>query len=250
MIIKSLPGILVVTLLSFLWLTVARLPADAKQSAIVSPAELPTVDFCEMVKHPAIYFDKTIRITAAYQIGYEGSNLINVRCVGSHDDSIGVGFVRIDDKQVKAVNREVGKIMSGKAGGQPRVTVVGMLQNSSRRDFAWYRYRFDIVRFEDIRDDISERIVSYDGALQAGLTYRAMVKHNSNFGLSFSSPLRVPMHQAINLEWINLESYPVLQRLRKTHQRQIIFRVNKDVVYQMEPRRWNRTLQLEILLVE
>jgi hypothetical protein len=250
MIIKSLPNILLITLLSCLWLNLAKLPADAKQSPAVAQEEIPTVDFCEMVKHPAIYFDKTIRITAAYQIGDEGSNLINVRCVQSHDDSIGAGFVRIDDAQMKAVNRTVEKIMSGKAGVQPRITVVGLLRNSSRHDFAWYRYRFDIVRFEDIRDDISERIVTYEGALQAGLTYRAMVKHESTFGLSFSSPLRIPIHQAIRLEWTNLKSYPVLQRLRERDQQQIVFRVNKDDVQQMEPRRWNRTLQLEILLVE
>ncbi|HEV7680518.1 MAG TPA: hypothetical protein VGO68_00230 [Pyrinomonadaceae bacterium] len=250
MTLKSLPTLLLITLLSFLWLTVARLPAVAKQSPTVAQQEVPTVDFCELVKHPETYFDKTIRITAAYQIGYEGSNLNNVHCVRSHDDSIGAGFVRIDEAQSKTVNRGVEMIMSGKAGEQPRVTVVGMLRNSSRRDFAWYRYRFEIIRFEDIRDDIFERIVSYDSTLQAGLTYRAMVKHDSNFGLSFSSPLRIPSHQAINLEWTNLKEFSALQNLRENAQKQIIFRVNKDEVQQMGPRRWNRTLQLEILLVE
>jgi hypothetical protein len=250
MIMKSLPTMLLVTLLSCLWLTIARLPADAKQIPAGAQEEVPTVDFCEMVKHPATYFDKKIRITAAYQIGYEGSNLINVRCVHSYDDSIGAAFVTIDEEQVNAINRGVDTIMSGKAGAQPRVTVVGILRNSSRHDFASYRYRFDIIRFEDIREDMSERIVSYNGTLQAGLTYRAMVKHDSNFALSFSSPLRVPIHQAINLEWTNLKEFRALELLRGTDQKQIVFCVTKDDVQQMEPRRWNRALQLEILLVE
>ncbi|HYU97286.1 MAG TPA: hypothetical protein VE977_00535 [Pyrinomonadaceae bacterium] len=247
---KSLPNILLITLLSCLWLNLARQPTEAKQSPTAVQEDIPTVDFCELVQHPETYFDKTIRITAAYEIGDEGSNLNNVRCVRSHDDSIGAGFVRIDGEQIKAVNRGIEKIMSGKAGEQPRVTVVGRLRNSSRHDFAWYRYRFDIVRFEDIRDDITERIVGYEGSLEAGLTYRAMVKHDSNFGLTFPSPVRIPIHQAINLEWTNLNSYPVLQLLRKRDQKQVIFRVNKDEALLMEPHRWNRTLQLEILLVE
>lgn len=248
--IKTLPNILLITLLSCLWLNLARRPVDAKQSPSAAPEEIPTVDFCEMIKHPESYFDKTIRITGVYEMGDEGSNLNNVHCVRSHDDSIGVGFIRIDEQQIKTVNRKVNMIMTGKAGVQPRVTVIGMLRNSSRRAFAWYRYRFEIIRFDDIRDDISERSVSYDGTLQVGLTYRAIVKHDSNFGLTFPSPLRIPIHQAINLEWTNLNSYPVLELLQKRDQKQVIFRVNKDEALQMEPHRWNRTLQLEILLVE
>jgi hypothetical protein len=250
MILKSLPTILLVTLLSCLWLSVARLPAEAKQSPTVAHEEIPTVDFCEMVKHPSTYFDKTIRITAAYRFGYEGSNLNNVHCVRSHDGSIGAGSFRIDEAQIKAVNRGVKMIMSGKAGVQPRVTVVGVLRNSSRHDFAWYRYRFEIICFEDIRDYMSERIVSYEGVLQAGLTYRAMVKHDSNFDLSFSSPLRIAMHQAVRLDWTNLKEFRALQELRGSDQKQIVFRVIKDELQRMEPRRWNRMLQLEILLVE
>ncbi|HEV7747720.1 MAG TPA: hypothetical protein VGO56_22160 [Pyrinomonadaceae bacterium] len=250
MIIKSLPNILLITLLSCFWLTVARLPAVAKQTPTVTQEEIPTVGFCEMVTHPANYFDKTVRITAVYEIGYEGSRLNNVHCVRSHDESIGVGFVRIDEKQINEINGAIKAIMSGNAGGQPRVTVVGILRNSSRHAFDWYRYRFEIIRFEDICDDISERIVSHDGSLQAGLTYRAVVKHDSDIGLSFSAPLRIPIHQAVSFEWINLKSYPGLQRLRERYLQQIVFRVNKDNVRQMKPSRWNRTLQLEILLVE
>lgn len=247
---KALPNILLITLLSLLWLTVARLPADAKQTPAGAQEEIPTVDFCEMVKHPAAYFDKKIRITAAYEIGDEGSNLNNVHCVRSHDGSIGAGFVRIDEKQEKAIDRGVHTIMSGKAGAQPRVIVIGILRNSSRHDFAWYRYRFDIIRFEDIRDDMAERIVSYDGSLQAGLTYRGMVKHDRDFGLAFASPLRIAMHQAVRLEWSNLKEFRPLERLSGNDEKQIVFRVTKDEVQRMEPRRWNRTLQLEVLLVE
>jgi hypothetical protein len=215
-----------------------------------SPEEVPTVDFCEMVKHPELYFDRTIRITAAYELGFEGSNLNNVHCVRSHDDSIGVGFEPRDETHTKIINGHVRKIRSGKFGPQPRVTVVGRLRNQSRRSFAWYRYRFDIIRFESIRDDVTERIVSYSDSLQKGITYRARVKADETSGLGLMSPMRIPPHHAVSLDWINLTEFPLLQRLSERSEKQIIFRVIEDTLKPAEPNRWNRTLRLTILLVE
>ncbi|HEX5704486.1 MAG TPA: hypothetical protein VFX97_14900 [Pyrinomonadaceae bacterium] len=219
-----------------------------KQSS--ATGEVPTVDFCEMVTHPELYFDRTIRITAAYQLGVEGSNLNNVLCVRSHDDSIGVGFEPRDETHTKLINTEVRKIRSGKFGPQPRVTVVGRLRNQSRRSFAWYRYRFDIIRFEDIRDDVTERIVSYSDSLQKGITYRGRVKSDETSGLALMSPVRIPPHHAVSLEWINLTEFPLLQRLSAQSEKQIIFRVMEDKLNPVEPNRWNRTFRLKILLIE
>lgn len=215
-----------------------------------TPETVPTVDFCEMVKHPELYFDRTIRFTAAYELGFEGSNLNNVHCVRSHDDSIGVGFEPRDSAHVKLINSEIRKIRSGKFGPQPRVTVVGRLRNQSRRSFAWYRYRFDIIRFEDIRDDVTERIVSYSESLQKGITYRGRVTPDETSGLALMSPVRIPPHHAVSLEWVNLTEFPLLQRLSERSEKQIIFKVIEDNLKQVEPNRWNRTFRLKILLVE
>jgi len=212
---------------------------------------IPTVDFCEMVAHPARYFDRTIRINAILEIGDEGSNVNNVRCVRSHDDSIGAGAERINDRQVEFLNQSHKAIMSGKFGMQPSVTVIGILRNQSLRAFAWYRYRFDIIRFEYIRQEVSETIANFDGSLRAGQTYRAMVRGDENFGLNFAFfPLRIPAQQAVRLEWTNLQAFRALHNLRSVDQKQIIFRVTNDDISQMGPRRWDRTLQLQILMVE
>jgi hypothetical protein len=117
---------------------------------------IPTVTFCEMVEQPQLYFEKTIRIKATFEIRTEGSTLNDGACPRSHDDQIGASTVRIDDEQVRLVNRDFGRIRAGTSGIHPRVTAVGILRNVSRRAFDWYRYRFDIIRFEDIQREIPE----------------------------------------------------------------------------------------------
>ena len=86
--------------------------------------------------------------------------------------------------------------------------------------------------------------------LQAGLTYRTMVRHDKDFGLLFETPLRVPMHHVFWLEWTNLNQFPVLQSLRGESHKQIVFRVQSVDIQRVEPRRWNSTFRLEILLVD
>lgn len=121
------------------------------QTQFTRQETIPTVTFCEMVKQPQLYFDKTIRITATFEIRTEGSTLNDSGCPRSHEDQIGANTIRIDDEQVRLLRRDFAKVRSGTAGIHPRVTVVGILRNISRRSFDWYRYRFDIIRFEDIQ---------------------------------------------------------------------------------------------------
>lgn len=127
------------------------------QRQLNKPEMIPTVTFCEMVKQPQLYFDKTIRITATFEIRTEGSTLNDGACPTSHDDQIGANTVRIDDEQVRLLKRDFGRIRSGAAGIHPRVTAVGILRNVSRRGFDSYRYRFDIIRFENIQRENPEQ---------------------------------------------------------------------------------------------
>src|SRR5258706_3545751 len=177
-----------------------------------------------MVKHPEGYFDRTIRIIVTVEPRIEGTTLNDVRCVRSHDDQIGVGTVEVA-KQAPSFAKGFAKIRSGKAGEQPRVTAIGILRNKSRRAFEWYRYRFDIIAFEDIHQDAAETIITFSGTLRAGMTYRAIVQSDKDFGLSLVSPLRIPLHQAARLEWTNLKEFPGLEKLRDRSDKQIVFRV-------------------------
>lgn len=95
----------------------------------------------------------------------------------------------------------------------------------------------------------SQVIVSYEGTLRVGVTYRAMVRRNRD-GMSTVIPLRFPEHQAIRLEWINLREFPALRRLREHDERRIVFSVTSDQVRRMTERRWNRTVQCRVIQIE
>ncbi|HEY0324121.1 MAG TPA: hypothetical protein VGC66_24460 [Pyrinomonadaceae bacterium] len=220
----------------------------AGQSSFTSNAteEVSTIAFCEMVKNPRLYFDKPVRLTATLQLATEASYLSDEKCPLSHDDQIGVRYASSDETQRNLLNSEVNKIRSIEYGSRAKVTVVGILRNSSLRSFAWYRYRFDLTRFEDI----SQVIVPYEGTLQGGITYRAVVRGDGSSGLSLIIPLRTQEHIAVRIEWTNLSEFPVLERLRNaSSEQQIVFTVIADQTRQMTERRWNRTLECKIISI-
>lgn len=209
--------------------------------------EIPTVPFCEMVKNPRVYFDKPVRVNATLGLATEGAYLSDEKCVLSHDDQIGVRFLSNDDTQRDLLNTNVGRIRSIEYGSRAKVTVVGILRNSSRRSFEWYRYRFDITRFEDI----SHVIVPYEGTLQAGITYRAAVRGDSSLRISLVIPLRMRNENyAVRIEWTNLAEFPDLKRLRdNSGEQQIVFSVIADKIQQISEQRWNRTLDCKIISI-
>ncbi len=222
---------------------------DTNQSGIASFAteEVPAIAFCEIVKNPQLYFDRSVRLTATLKLATEAAYLNDDECPLSHDDQIGVRYVSNDEKQRDLLNRDVRKIRSIEYGSRAKVTIIGILRNSSLRSFAWYRYRFDISRFEDI----SQVIVPYEGTLQSGLTYRAVVRGDSSMGLSLKIPLRMQAHYAVHIEWTNLNEFPALERLRNSsREQQIVFSVISDQIKQMTERRWNRMLECKIISID
>ncbi|MBV9209688.1 MAG: hypothetical protein JOZ52_03610 [Acidobacteria bacterium] len=149
--------------------------------------------------------------------------------------------------QREARLRDVLKMQNIEYGGRARVTVVGVLRNKSRRDFMWYHYRFDILGFEEI----AHVVVPYEGALQAGTTYRASVRGDRRRGLSLVPQVRMQEHYALLVEWTNLKEFPALKRLRDgSGQQQIVFSVISDEIKQIDVMRWNRTIQCKIIRVE
>jgi acetyltransferase-like isoleucine patch superfamily enzyme len=329
---------------------------------------IPSVTFCEMVKEPQLYFGKTIRITATYEIRTEGSTLNHQLCRRSHDDQIGANAVRIDDEQVRLVSRDFARIWAKTAGIHPQVTAVGILRNVSRRAFVSYRYRFDIIRFDDIQKRIPEQslgdkvttvdfcelaknpqryfnrtvrikaqwlsgyefsyltndrcptkvahdiavefvndetqreiikqsvykimsheyggramitavgvlrnpgqyygyfrylfelirfeeivhvVVPYESTLDAGKTYRAVVRGDKELGLVLVPPLRMFSHQALSIEWTNLSEFPALENLRDSSAQQlIVFSVISNEYKQITAQRWNRTVKCKIVRIE
>jgi hypothetical protein len=206
--------------------------------------EIPTVAFCEMVKNPKSYFDKTIRLIAIFTQATEAQYLSDEKnCPLSHDDQIGVSYSSKDENQVADNNTNIRKIGSAEFGSRVFVTVVGSLKNQSRRDFAWYRYRFDIANFEEISHIINE----YKGELEATKTYQAEVRSDKNLGLTFIIPFRPPFHQAYRIEWINLKEFSALKNFQT---KEIVFSVLLKDTKQITESRWNTTLKCKIIRIE
>lgn len=218
---------------------------SASQSMIKE--KIPTVAFCEMVKNPKTYFDKPIKITAEYLQATEGAYLADSECPLSHDDQIGANLEYADTEEWKTERDKINKISTPEYGSKARIIVVGILKNESRRDFAWYKYRFDIIRVEEV----SHIVEDFQDTLEAGKTYRAMVKFDKNFGIAPVKTLQIPIHYAVRIEWTNLKEFPELKKLQKTDaQKQIVFSVVSKDSKQMTVDRWNMTLRCKIIRVE
>jgi hypothetical protein len=208
--------------------------------------EIATVSFCELVKNPKVYFNKTVRMTATFQQASEGQYLLDERC--EKTERLGVGQAVITPEQVARRNEIWDSIRSSpNYDSRTIVTVVGTLRNISLNGFVRYDHRFDIITFERV----APAIVSYDGSLEDGITYRARVMSDQELGVFPVIPPKIPFHQAARIEWTNLEKFPILVSLmRSSKQREIVFRVISSKVVRMTPDRWNRTFRCSILSVE
>jgi hypothetical protein len=193
--------------------------------------------------------DRTIpNVKEVFSIGFSPDGNLLAAGVGVNDRQIGVGHPEVgDERQRDMLNAEFRKISTREFGGRAIVTIGGMLRNSSRRDFAWYQYRFDILSVEDI----SPVILPYERELQAGVTYSAAVRGDRDFGLALLPPPRINLHHAQRIEWTNLSEFPELEKLRPgSQEHQIVFTVLSDEINQMTVSRWNRTLTCKIIRVE
>ena len=218
-------------------------PANT-QAKTQSVKEIPTVDVCEMVKHPGRYFNQTVRVSARWQAGFEFSYLNDDRC--PMGNSIAVGFIG-SESQREEFKQSVKKIMSHEYGGRAMIRTVGVLRNPGKY-YGYFHYRFEILRIEEF----AHVIVPYEGTLEAGRTYRARVRGDSNFGLGLSPGLRVAFHHSYFIDWINLSEFPSLEALRNdsSGEKQIVFSVISDKITQMTAMRWNRTIECKIIRVE
>lgn len=207
---------------------------------------IPTIAFCELVKNPKPYFDKSIRLMANLELATEASYLRDENCVVSRDEQIGVRYMSDTDGQRDLLNKEIRKIRSIEYGGKAAVTVVGMLRNQASRSFAWYGYRFDVSRIEGVSPVVSR----YEGSLQEGLTYGGTVRPDSLRGLILVTPVRIQPGVATRIEWVNLKDFPSLTSGPPHRERPIVFTVVSDETKQMTERRWNRTVELRVVSVD
>lgn len=220
------------------------LGASSLSAQVAPPSGIPTITFCEMVKNPQLYFDKTVRLTAMFSQATEAQYLSDERCPLTHDEQIGVGHTARTEKEVGSHSADLRKLRSIEYGGRANVIVIGVLRNVSRRAFAWYHYRFDIARFEAV----AHVVVPYERVLQIGMTYRGDVRGDADAGLRLVLPVRTQEHYALRVEWTNLNEFLELKHLRNSgEERQIVFSVISDELKQMTERRWNLTIRCKVI---
>lgn len=202
------------------------------------------MDVCEMVKHPHRYFNQTVRVAAKWEIGDEFSYLTDDRCPMS--DGIAVGFIN-SESQREEFKKSAQKIMTHEYGGRALIRTVGVLRNPGKY-YGYFHYRFEILRIEEF----AHVVVPYEGTLDAGKTYRARVRGDSNFGLAPVPAIRLPFHYETFIDWMNLNDFPALQALRDDSSRepQIVFSVISDERKQITATRWSRTIECKIIKVE
>ena len=217
------------------------------RSASFMKAEIPTVSFCEMVKKPKAYFDKTIRVTATFTQATEAQYLNDETCPLTQDEQIGVGYAESGKKQQLLNISNMAKIRSPEYGSRAVVTIIGVLKDSSLHAFAWYQYRFEIDNFENV----SHVIAPYNQELEASQTYRTDVYFDKNLGLSLVKPFRLPAHYAYHVDWVNLKKFPELKKIEsKTAPKTIVFSVLSKQIKQMTESRWNVNYECKIIRVE
>lgn len=204
-----------------------------------APETVRDVDFCDIVKEPRQFFTQTIRIKAIWQQGHEFSYLNGVGCPTKFRHEIAARWLNSQDPNLS-------KMMSREYGGRAIVTAVGTLRAPGKY-YGYFRYQFEIRRLEDVKHVIEP----YDGTVEAGRTYRAVVRGDKDLELVLSPRVRIEFHYAYHIEWINLSEFPELKGLHETSgERTIVFSVISSERRQMTERRWNRSLQMKIVRVE
>jgi hypothetical protein len=59
---------------------------------------------------------------------------------------------------------------------------------------------------------------------------------------------KIPIHQAVGVDWTNLDEFPALKRLSR--EGEIVFRVTSDEIRYLGARRWRRIVSCKIIAVE
>ena len=201
---------------------------------------IPTVSLCDLARSRAVYFNKTVRVTAVWEKADEGNYLSDQQCPLSHDDQIGVNVHESGDPaQIKA-NQEILSRLAAQ-GNHYVMTLVGTLRDEAAHHFYWYRSRFDVKKIESSRP---AREVPYEGTLEEGWIYRAEATYQpANDELILKTPLRLPYHHAGRIEWTNLSP---INRSSVA----VVFRVDSKAVAAAGPGRWNTTYHCSAIKID
>lgn len=121
-----------------LLLTFSGDPAVMRERAVAS--NIPTVEYCDLIRHAEDYDQKQIRIKAVYRVGYEWSEIYCPDCFNQKERT----WVEFDDDFESCTNSAIAKQV--KDGERTlSVTIVGVFHSSSRNYGHMGSYRFEFV---------------------------------------------------------------------------------------------------------
>lgn len=117
---------------------------------------VPTVDFCELVKNHQMYDKKIIRIKAIYKSDYGGSSIYDYKC-GSGDALMDAWYEKSKIyKTKKKVNKKYNEILNAESennSSKAYVTVIGRFNDWNgfgHGHFGWSRFQFAVMAFESV----------------------------------------------------------------------------------------------------
>jgi hypothetical protein len=136
----------IILILWILLLTLGGGSANTEEVAVAS--DIPTVDYCDLIRQAKDYDQKQIRIKAVYRVGYEWSEIYCPDCFNQKERT----WVEFDDDLESCTNSKIVKLL-GDDGKTLSVTVVGVFHSSSIRygHMGSYRFKFAVKCVESAK---------------------------------------------------------------------------------------------------
>jgi len=225
---------------------------EMREKAMGIVRQIPNISFCELVKNPERYLDKTVEVYADIEYAVailatgerrnEHEFLYDVDCdsQGMADlrtkESVRVGYIGKPD-DIMRMRSVTNRIRGLDFGGRGKATFQGKLQQIDKPVPYGPSLRFDISSVKQL-----ERLVlTYQGEIKLGWFSSATIVGGQP--LALSSPLKMPFHHVGRIDWRNVEKFPIL---KQKGLRAIIFRAQSETTQMVGKGRWDSVYQCEI----
>lgn len=147
-------------LISSIIFTLLVLPSVQQQIALTKPkhsavTEVPTIAYCDLIRNPELYDQKTVRVRAIYRYGSEWSELYCLECLNA-----GQTWVDFDNsfksRTPSSVVRKLGD--NGFKGRTVSIVAVGKFYGSSGGygHMNGYRFKFEVNSVENAEIILSD----------------------------------------------------------------------------------------------
>lgn len=221
---------------------------SSRNRALGVVRNLPHLSFDTMINYPdytnrreiVIYADYEHRVTttAGGTIASERERLT---------DHAGNSQAEVDMKyegtpaQVAAMKNILARTKEHRFGGRGRILVRGRYEETvepATRERIRTFFAYEVKGVDPID-------LPFVGEIKLGWNYVDTIRRsNIDEDLKLSSPLRLPIHNAGTIEWMNVNQFP---QVKKPGMRSILFRANSQTRHQVEKYSWRNTFHLTIL---